>query len=181
QLTALHDMQTRAGGLSVADADDAVATAQHTVATAQQQVNELTTVRTRTQEQEARVEALRQDKATAEKQLTEATTQVSTITAEVERAEAERPAALGAFETVGQLRGATEPAYRLVGQIVAQGTQVSTAVAARATAAHRVAQALEASAAEDHPAFDAAKSATTCIMSPGEYAEHEALVRQWTT
>ncbi|MDN5732168.1 MAG: SMC family ATPase [Yaniella sp.] len=181
QLTALHDMQTRAGGLSVADADDAVATAQHTVATAQQQVNELTTVRTRTQEQEARVETLRQDKATAEKQLTEATTQVSTITAEVERAEAELTEALGAFETVEQLRSATEPAYRLVGQIVAQGAQVSTAVTACATAAQRVAQALEDSAAQDHPAFDDAKSATTCILSPGVYAEHEALVRQWTT
>src|SRR5699024_12327850 len=75
QLTVLHDMQTRAGGLSVADADDAVATAHHTVTTAQQQVNELTTVRTRIQEQEARVETLRQDKSAAEKQLTEAATQ----------------------------------------------------------------------------------------------------------
>src|SRR5699024_12053639 len=33
----------------------------------------------------------------------------------------------------------------------------------------------------DHSAFDDAKSATTCILSPGVYAEHEALVRQWTT
>ncbi|WP_022871333.1 AAA family ATPase [Yaniella halotolerans] len=181
QLTTLHELQTQAGGLSVTDAQNAVADAQHAVKTAQEQVNELATVRARVQEQEARIETLRQDTSATEKHLTEATTQIASISAEVERAETELTETLGAFETVEQLRNATEPAHQLVGHIVAQGSQVSSTVSARDTAAKRVRQALENSATADHPAFDDATSALGCILSPETHAQHEAFVRQWTT
>src|SRR5699024_6136370 len=45
-LSTLHDYQTRAAGLSVADAKDAVETAQHDVATARQQAQDLAALRT---------------------------------------------------------------------------------------------------------------------------------------
>src|SRR5699024_4446465 len=60
QLATLHDYQTRAAGLTVADANDAVTTAQHDVETACQQAQDLAELRTRINKAETAVETLRE-------------------------------------------------------------------------------------------------------------------------
>src|SRR5699024_9865703 len=75
QLANLHEYQTRAAGLTVADANDDVTTAQHDVETACQQAQDLAELRNRINKAETAVETLRETKTTAEQQLTEAATQ----------------------------------------------------------------------------------------------------------
>ncbi|GAA2030089.1 SMC family ATPase [Yaniella flava] len=179
--TTLHELQTRAGGWGVTEADAAVATVEHSVATAQQNVTELAALRARIKEHETRVEALRAEQSAAEQQLTETTTQITSITTELEQSRAALAAALGAYETVEALRSAVEPAYRTVSQIVNQGADVSTAVKEQTSCADRVAEALRKSATDEEPAFDDADAATAHLLDAQTYREHDQLVRQWTT
>lgn len=181
QLSELRGLQTQAGGLSVADANDAVATLRAQAKQAQQDVTELADLRTRIQEHETKAETLRENTSVTQQRLTEATTQISTIRTEHENSQEDLGRALGDFESVEQLRNATEPAHRLVGQIVTQGNAVTTAVTGCSTATQRVADALEHSATEDQPAFATTDAARNCLLGPEVQAAHEELVRRWTT
>lgn len=181
KLAALQKFQTQAGGLSVTDANAAVAQAQHTVTTAQQNVTTLADIRARIKANETQSEHLRTAKTTAEQQLTEVTTQLTTLTEELDRSEADLTHALGAFDTVSAFRAAVEPAHRLVGQIVQQGSAVVTALASHTTAKHRVTEALQHSATQQHAAFDTIDQAQDHLLDDHLVQAHEALVRQWTT
>src|SRR5699024_11973390 len=64
QLATLQDYQTRAAGLTVADANDAVTTAQHDGETARQQAQDLAAIRTRINKAETAVETVRDTKTT---------------------------------------------------------------------------------------------------------------------
>lgn len=181
QLTTLQELQTKAGGLSVADAEDTVATIQQSVAKAQRDANELVAVRARINEHETRVETLREQQSAAQEQNTEAATQIRTITDEIDTSQQELTTALGSFDSVGALRAAVEPAHRMTGQIVDQGSGVSTAISERTSCNTRVRQALQQSATDNHPAFDSAVDAGAHVLSPETYSEYEQLVRHWTT
>jgi len=181
QLATLHDYQTRAAGLTVADANDAVTTAQHDVETARQQAQDLAELRTRINKAETAVETLRETKTTAEQQLTEAATQVTTLTEKTQQAQQELAEALGEFESVEALRAAVEPAHRLVSRVVAQGVQVVTAMTERATAQQRVASALADSATDQQPAFTDAATAQNHVLAATTCLEYEDLVRRWNT
>src|SRR5699024_5563004 len=146
RLTTLHELQTRAGGLTVADAHEAVATVEASLDTAKHNVTELASLRARIKEYETRIEALRAEQSTAEQQRTEMTTQITSITTELEQSRTALAAALGDYETVEALRAAVEPAYRLVSQIVSQGADVATAVNEQRSCADRVTEALRKSA-----------------------------------
>src|SRR5699024_11587312 len=115
-----------AAGLTVADANDAVTTAQHDVETARQQAQDLAELRTRINKAETAVETLRGTKTTAEQQLTEAATQETTLTEKTQQAQQELAEALDELETVEALPDAVEPAQRLVSRVEAQGAQVDT-------------------------------------------------------
>lgn len=181
RLTALQQLQTRAGGLSVADAAKTVATVEQTVAKAQGDVKQLTTLRARMTEHETRLETLRGQRAETQQQLTEATTQIRTITDELETSQEELGKSLGTFETVEALREAVEPAHHLVGQIVSQGARVATAVSEQTSCGDRVTAALQRSATDEHPAFENAEAARAVLLDDRTPSEHEQLVRQWTT
>lgn len=181
QVTTLRELQTRAGGRSVAEAAEAVATVQHTVDNTQGEVKELAELRTRVKDAQTRLETLREQRAGAQQQLTEAATQIQTLTTELETSQAALATALGAFETVEALRGAVEPAHRLVGEIVSQGARVATAVNEHTSCADRVSAALQRSATDDHAAFEDAASALAVLLDDQTRREHEHLVRQWTT
>lgn len=181
QRTILQELQTQAGGLSVDDVDKLVAEAKEAVTTAQAEVQELTDIRARIKTNETQTEQLREAKSAAEQQLTEIRTQITTLTAELEQSEQQLSTALGDFETVADFRAAVEPARRLVGQLVDQASEVSTAVATYHTARQRVAETLTASATEKHAAFEDSEAARQHVLSADVQHDHEKLVRQWTT
>lgn len=181
QLTTLWDIQAQAGGLSVSDADEAVARVKATVTTAQRDADELIALRMRIQEHEDRLESLRGEQSATQERLTEAATQKQTLTAEIDTKQRELTDALGTFSTVETLRNATEPAHRLVGQIVAQGSRVVTAGSTCATAASRVTESLAQSATDEHPPFTDAETAATHLLPTQVQTDQEDLVRRWTT
>ena len=181
KLQNLQSLQTQAGGLSVAEADAAVTTANQTVDDVQRQVTELTELSARIKDQDAQTEQLREDKATAQHQLTEITTQITSQTTELDQLQQNLTDALGDYGSVAAFRAAVEPAHRLVGQIVRDGDAVTTAVATHTTAQQRVNDALADSAIKDHPAFEHAAQAREHLLDPATQSEHETLVRQWTT
>ena len=181
KLQNLQSLQTQAGGLSIAEADAAVTTANQTVDDVQRQVTELTELSARIKDQDAQTEQLREDKATAQHQLTEITTQITSQTTELDQLQQNLTDALGDYGSVAAFRAAVEPAHRLVGQIVRDGDAVTTAVATHTTAQQRVNDALADSAIKDHPAFEHAAQAREHLLDPATQSEHETLVRQWTT
>lgn len=181
KLAELQELQTQAGGLSLAGADAAVTNAQQTVTEAQREATELTQLRAHIKERDAQTEQLREAKTTAEQQLTEVTTQIASQTTELDQLRGDLAQALGEFADVAAFRAAVEPAHRLVGQIVRAGESVTTAVANHTTAQQRVHEALANSATEDHPAYRNAAEACENLLDPATQADHETLVRQWTT
>src|SRR5699024_4244161 len=124
---------------------------------------------------------LRETKTTAEQQLTEAATQVTTLTEKTQQAQQELAEALGEFEAVEALRAAVEPAHRLVSRVVAQGVQVVTAMTERATAQQRVASALADSATDQQPAFTDAATAQNHVLAATTCLEYEDLLRRSNT
>ena len=176
-----RELQTKAGGLSVEAAAEAVADATNTVRTLQAQAKELSTVRARINAHETRIEQLRADKSQTAQQLTELTTQVTTLTKDIEAFETQLAEALGSFETVAQFRAAIEPAHRLVGTLVSQAADVSTARVTHDTARQRVTEALEVSGTKDDAAFASPDEAREHVLTPELQHEHESLVREWTT
>src|SRR5699024_2954407 len=113
------------------------------------------------------VETLRETKTTAEQQLTEAATQVTTLTEKTQQAQQELAEALGEFESVEALRAAVEPAHRLVSRVVAQGEEVVTAMTDSAT--------------DQQPAFTDAATAQNHVLAATTCLEYEDLVRRWNT
>ena len=181
KLRDLQELQTQAGGLSVAEAQTAVTEADQAVAEAQRDVTELSQLRARIKAQDAQTEQLREAKTAAEKQLTELTTQITSQTEELNQLQRELTEALGDYESVATFRDAVEPAHRLVGQIVRAADDLTTAVTTHAAAQQRVSEALAASATEDHPAYQHAAEAGAHLLDAETLTEHETLVRQWTT
>ena len=181
KLTTLQELQTQAGGLTLETAEELVSEATQTVTKAKADVQELASVRARIKTHETKTEELREAKSAAEQQLTEITTQITTLTDELQRSEQDLTAALGTFENVATFRAAVEPARQLVGQLVNQAGAVSTAVTTHDTASQRVSEALTASATADHPAFPHTAEARKHLLDASVQREHETLVRQWTT
>lgn len=179
--TELQSLQAQAGGLSLQDATEGVREAQQAVTTVKAQVKELAELRARIEAHETHIGQVRDDKSAAEQRLTEVSTQLTTLTAELEEAQAQLADALGAYETVAELRTAIEPARRLVGQLVDQAGVVTTAVSAHDTARQRVTEALAASATDEHPAFTDSAEARGHVLSADVCQQHETLIRQWTT
>ena len=179
--TTLHELQTQAGGLSVEAADDLVSEATQAVTAAEADVKELKALRSRIKTHETQTEQLRDAKSASEQQLTEITTQITTLSAELQQSEQDLTAALGDFEDVAAFRAAVQPAHRLVGQLVNQAGAVSTAVATYSTAGQRVSEALATSASTEHPAFSKADEAREHVLDAETQDEYELLVRQWTT
>jgi len=180
-LRELQELQAQAGGLSLAEADTAVANANQSATQAQRDVSELIELRARIKAHEAQIEQLRQEQSTAERELTEITTHIESQHADMTRLERELADALGAFDSVAAFRAAIEPAHRLVGQIVRAGDTVTAAAASLTTAQQRVNEALEASATEDHAAFAHAAEAREHLLDDETQTEYETLIRQWTT
>lgn len=181
KLTTLHELQTQAGGLTLEAAEELVRDATQAVTTAKTEVQELSSLRARIKTYETQTEELREARSTAERQLTKAATQITTLTDDLQQSEQDLTAALGNYENVAAFRAAVEPARRVVGQLVNLAGAASTAVATHKTASQRVSEALAASATADHPAFAHAVEARGHVLDAAVQHEHETLVRQWTT
>ncbi|GAA4473891.1 SMC family ATPase [Enteractinococcus fodinae] len=181
QHATLQSLKSEAGGLSLDDATDQVTETKQAVTTAKAQVKELEDVRTRIKTHETQIEQLRDEKSVAEQQRTEIVTQITTLTAELEDAEQHLTQALGTYDDVAAFRAAVEPARRLVGQLVEQTGAVAAAVATHDTARQRVTDALAASTTDEHSAFADIAEAREHVMASELCAEHEDLIRRWTT
>lgn len=181
QHATFRELQTEAGGLSLEAATEAVTEASSTVTALRAQVKELTAVRARINTHETHIEQLRKDKSQAEQQLTELTTQMTTLASDVEASEVQLAEALEDFKTVADFRAAVEPAHRLVGKLVNQAAEVSTALVTHKTARQRVTEALDASGIEGHAPFTDPEEARGHVLTSELQREHESLVRQWNT
>lgn len=180
-LQAFQELHTQAGGLSLDAAEAALTQATSAVSEAQRAVAELSEVRARLTTREAELETRREAHAAAQQELTEVTTQLTSLTAELTRGQHHLTEELGDYGTVSLMRSTVETARHKVGQLIRAFEPVHAAGAAYQAATARVAEALEQSAAEEHPAYRDALEARRHVLSETERTEREALVQQWST